>query len=960
MKKTRFHRGILFGFVVFLLVLMAGGVWFFRSQRDVLRAEAEQDLAAISELKVAQIVSWQNDQLAEGREIMRNTFLIDGVSRWMKNRAGRDEKTIRETMQALVDHYGYHDILLVDTTGAIIWSYLRVQDRLESKAEAVLMEVLSNAEPQLSDLYRGESNKKIYISTVLPLVNAQRDTIGGLILQSNAEDFLYPLIQSWPMPSDSAETLLIRPDGDNVLFLNELRHMSDTALNLRIPLTETEVPAVMAVTGRTGVVEGLDYRGVPVIAYIAPIPDSPWFMIAKIDSDEALAVWRRSAVFILVGLLVLVVAATGVASAFWQRSEARHYFKVIQAEAARQHSEERYRTTLLSVGDGVIATDAEGRVELLNPVAEELTGWKESDAKGKHLDVVFRIINEETGKPARNTLDKVIREGRVVGLANHTILISTDGTQWPIADSGAPIRNSEGDVTGMVLVFRDQSMERAAQRALQESEARFRRAVIGAPFPAMIFAEDEELILVNNKWMELTGYIPEEIPTTSDWTEKAYGRRAGLEKSRIDLLYEQGERVEEGEHTIRTKNGGTIDWQFSSVPLGVSEDGKRLILSMAVDVTERKKLLAQYQNLFDSMLSGFAIHEMIFDEYGRPVDYRFLEVNPAFEKITGLEARNIIGKTVLEVLPDTEEEWIQKYGQITKTGNPLRFEQYSVEFNKYFEVAAFRTAENQFASIFTDVTERSEARHKLELHAGELEGIIAERTKELEKAQDEIIQKEKLATMGQLAGGVGHELRNPLGVINNAVHYLKAILPEDDEKTVEYLDVISDEIHKSSKIIADLLSFAKEETIPQKQPVSIAKLVTEVLQGHPAHENVRVDISISDELPLMDVDPHHIEQVLDNLITNAYQAMPDGGDLFISAREVGKKIKLEVKDTGVGIHTQNMEQLFKPLFTTKPRGIGLGLAISKKLVEANGGRIDVQSTEGSGTSFTLTLPIVKK
>jgi PAS domain S-box-containing protein len=149
-----------------------------------------------------------------------------------------------------------------------------------------------------------------------------------------------------------------------------------------------------------------------------------------------------------------------------------------KTEIALNESEQRYRTTMMSVGDGVIATDTEGRVEMMNPVAEKLTGWKESDVVGRTIGDVFNIVNEESRNKVKSPVQRVLNEGLIVGLANHTLLISKDGKEIPIADSGAPIRNEKGDITGVVLVFRDQTQERMALKSLLESEHKFARWMV--------------------------------------------------------------------------------------------------------------------------------------------------------------------------------------------------------------------------------------------------------------------------------------------------------------------------------------------------------------------------------------------------------------------------------------------------------------------------------------------------
>jgi len=257
-----------------------------------------------------------------------------------------------------------------------------------------------------------------------------------------------------------------------------------------------------------------------------------------------------------------------------------------------------------------------------------------------------------------------------------------------------------------------------------------------------------------------------------------------------------------------------------------------------------------------------------------------------------------------------------------------------------------------------DITERRRVEQELEKYSNQLEEMVAERTKALEEAQEELVTKENLAMLGQLAGGMGHQLRNPLGVISNAVYLLKTILPRGNEKAEEYIDVISSEVLKSSKIISDLLTFAQVQATDVKQIAPI-DLVHQVLKSNPSPGNVRVRIRISGSMPDISIDVQQIEQVLGNLITNAYQSIAEDGKVIISAHQKSGFIYFLVKDTGIGIRTEDLSQIFTPLFTTKARGIGLGLAISKRLAEANGGTIEVKSKKGQGSTFTLILPIDK-
>lgn len=260
--------------------------------------------------------------------------------------------------------------------------------------------------------------------------------------------------------------------------------------------------------------------------------------------------------------------------------------------------------------------------------------------------------------------------------------------------------------------------------------------------------------------------------------------------------------------------------------------------------------------------------------------------------------------------------------------------------------------------ILQDITERKQAEKVLQDYAERLEEMMEERIKELKEIQEQLVRKEKLALLGQLAGGVGHELRNPLSVINNAIYYLKFIIPDADEKVTEYLDLIESEVGTAEKIVSDLMDFSRTKPVEREQ-ISISQLVIPVLEKLPPPEGILVSTDLPPDISCVFVDPGQICQILNNLVSNAYQAMPEGGNLYINAFQKQDEIFLKIIDTGCGISEDLMKKIFEPLFTTKKRGIGLGLSITKNLVEANGGRIEIQSKEGQGSMFTVILSVRK-
>jgi len=230
---------------------------------------------------------------------------------------------------------------------------------------------------------------------------------------------------------------------------------------------------------------------------------------------------------------------------------------------------------------------------------------------------------------------------------------------------------------------------------------------------------------------------------------------------------------------------------------------------------------------------------------------------------------------------------------------------------------------------------------------------LEEKTRALELAQEEIVRQERLATLGQLAGGVSHELRNPLGVIRNSVFYLKMVLPED-ERSRKHLAILDREVGTATRIISGMLDFAR--SIPPTQaPTDLNALVRDELERLAIPDSIRVEQALTEGLAPVMADADHIRLLLDNLVSNAIQAMPDGGVLKIETRPLEGGTELNVEDTGIGIPPEHLERIFEPLFTTKSRGIGLGLSLAKRLAESNDGRIRVVSAPGGGSRFTVEL-----
>ena len=580
------HDNRLLVFVLFIvaLFLIVYGFWFYRQQSQTIRMNKINELNSIAELKVNEIMQWRRDRLADIRNFSDNPFINDAFNQWLTT-PDNDEarKAILESFQLLKDSYHYRDIILVDKTGSVSLSLDPQFSALDEYTSNLVSRAIQKNEIFIGDFNRNSENGQVNLDIFAAIQDEQNQPKGVLILRVDPDVYLYPLIQSWPTPSETAETLLIRKDGDQVLFLNLLRHSSALPLTLTIPISSLDIPAVQAVLGYTGEFDGIDYRGEKVMSSIYPIPDSPWFMIAKVNSKEILSDTRDlllRVVFqdILSILLVFVLAA------YIYRDRQRHlYRRLLEKERQLGESQQEAQTTLYSIGDAVISTDSQGQVNRLNPVAEQLTGWTEAEANGLSIEKIFNIVNEQTRLKVENPVNQVLRDGVIIGLANHTLLISKDGTERPISDSGAPIKDLAGNINGVVLVFRDQTRERAVQNELDLLSDTIR----ASQNEIYIFDEiNYRFKFINEGALKNLGYTLDQmnqmtpVDIKPEFTLESYEKHIEpLINNKVTMLVFE---------TVQQRADGSIYPVEVHLQL-INRENERVFLAVINDITNRKK-----------------------------------------------------------------------------------------------------------------------------------------------------------------------------------------------------------------------------------------------------------------------------------------------------------------------------------------------------------------------------------
>ena len=400
-------------------------------------------------------------------------------------------------------------------------------------------------------------------------------------------------------------------------------------------------------------------------------------------------------------------------------------------------------------------------------------------------------------------------------------------------------------------------------------------------------------------------------------------------------------------NTIAIPYIGTFS--LATTLIGLFMDGQQQRFRAEQDLAENEK---KYRELVEMLQEGIWMTDK---------DAVTTFVNPSLAEMLGYSVEEMLGRPLFDFTDSKGKKQAEGFFERRKLGIKERHDSVYLHKNGkrvYTIVEAtpvYDEAGNYAGSLagIQDITDRVKVNQQLEKYSEELESMVEERTKALKDAQGQLIVAEKLSTLGEMAASVGHELRNPLSVIRNAAYLLKSY-SGGDKKLDEYIKMIDTESRNASQIITDLLDYSRIH--PMKSDlIEIPHLIKQVLEKEKPPDILIIEDRVKDGLPKALGNTQQISQIISNLIRNAADAMSDGGNLTISALMKGNRIGLSVKDTGIGIPKKNIHKLFKPLFTTKERGVGLGLTISKRLAELNEAEITVDSKEGKGSMFTLWL-----
>jgi PAS domain S-box-containing protein len=640
--ERRAEWGLVLIFALLSLGIVVGGAFYYRHYERQFRAAAEHQLAAITELKVNELAQYRKERLEDAAIFFHNAAFSGLVRRFFDHPedAGA-QRQIQEWTVKLVATGQYDLVRLLDAQGVNHLSMPAGAPPVSSVVSQRIPEILRLGQVTFQDFHRNEHDQRVYLDILIPLFdepNASRP-LGVFYLRIDPDKYLYPFIQRWPVPSQTAETLLVRRESNDVLFLNELKFRTNAALNLRISLTSNNMPAVKAVLGQQGIVDGTDYRGAPVLAALRAVPDSPWFLVARIDTTEVFAPMRARLWQVVVMICVLIFGSAACVGLVWRQQQSRFLEAQYKSAAALLRDEARFHS-LASILQHP-ATNVQEFLDFALNEAITLTGSKIGYIYFYHADRKEFVLNtwskdvmkeckiqnpqtcyelDKTGiwgeavrqrKPiilndfqAEHPLKKGYPEGHARLDKYLTVPVFSGGEIVAVvAVANKAVDYDEADVTQLQLLM-DAVWTMLERRQAEEKLRQLSTAVEQSPASIVITNPAGNIEYVNPKFVQVTGYTSAE----------ALGKNPRILKSgekSPEAYRELWETISagkewNGEFHNKTKNG-ELYWEIASIS-PIRDPAGRVTHYVAVkeDITARKQTEAERDKLIQDLQEALA------------------------------------------------------------------------------------------------------------------------------------------------------------------------------------------------------------------------------------------------------------------------------------------------------------------------------------------------------------------
>lgn len=983
---------LLLVFVALVVGISVSGAFYYIGIARDFRLGVERQLSSIADLKVRQLTVWRAERLGDGKSLFRNRAFTSLTRRLLARPSDADaRRQLQSWLGNFAQIYDYDQVRLMDAQGGTRFSVPAQVGLPSAVTQRTATEVLQKGQIIFQDMYRNERDNSIYLEIFVPVLDEQRPRrpLGVVTLRINPSIFLFPFIQQWPVHSGSAETLILRRDGNDALFLNALRFHADAALSLRVPIDRHEVPAAMALSGREGILNGIDYRDVPVVSALRRIPESPWFLVAKVDVAEAFAPLKDRRWQVILALSICLFGAAATVALFWWQTQLRLTRERLGIEADRAN----LSAIVESSDDAIISKDTHGVIQSWNRGAERLYGYGAPEMIGSPFDI---LIPPELAAEESKLLAKIWRRDIVENY--ETERVAKDGRRIPVSLSLSPIYDSAGAIAGASSIARDITLRRQ-ENAIQQARLRLLEfsashgldellqqtldevcAITGSTvgFYHLVAANQQALVL--HAWSTRT---VKEFCTAegkgSHYDLASAGVWADCIRQRTAVIYNDYAALSERRGL---PPGHAPVERLLSVPifrndlivavLGVGNKATdytaadqalvTFMADVAWELADRKLTEGlmhasetRYRRLFEAARDGILILDA---ETGMVVD-----VNPFMVELLGLSREAFLGRAVWELgfLKDIVanrdnfaelqlKEYVRYEDLALESHDGGRHE---VEFVSNVYLVDGRKV---IQCNIRDISERVRAQKEIHQLNVTLERRVAERTAALDASNTEL---------EAFSYSVSHDLRAPLRSIDG---FSRIVMDDYHDKLDadgrDHLTRIRAAAKQMGRLIDDLLKLARvSRAALHRERVDLSALaravVAELRQSEPGRV---VDVVVQGDL-MARGDPTLLRVALDNLLGNAWKftGKRDAAHIVFGAQQQDGETTYFVRDDGAGYDPTYADKLFGAFqrlhSTAEFSGTGIGLATVQRIIRRHGGRIWAEGQVNLGATFFFTLGV---
>jgi len=706
------------------LLIIIGAYYLYDDEYKTTLAEKQAQLKSVAQMKLKQIEIWYNERNGDAKVFGNSPFFTMGVKKFLDNKNNKElANDILHRMKTFVEVYDYEDMILVDINGNKVLDVGDSNDTIDEQTIEFVSFAIAEKRVVFSDFYYCELHDAIHYDIITPLYGRQGEPFGAFILRVNPENILFPIIETWPIPTETAETILIRNEGDSLRYMTKLRKSTNERYHKTKSILLSDLPSVKAASGEKGHIEGIDYSGSSVLAFVADVPNTRWILITKIDKSEAFSEFKERMLFS--GLFILILLGTVIFGVSYQnRSQQRNFYREMYEK------EVLYQAALKEKEQLLLETQAIAKVGGWEFDAVTLEGaWTEETARihdlepgdPTNVEIWLNFFVNGSRQIIERAVDEAIKYGKPYDLELE--MISAKGKQKWVRTIAHPVV-IDGKVVRVRGTIQDITDFKRVQLELIESREEL-AITLNSIGDGVITTDRNGIITgINPVAGKLVGYPKDEVigmPFDEVFRIIDASTREKID-SPVGRVLMTGEVIELSNHTLLlSRDGREINISDSAAPIMDIDKDIRGVVLVFSDVTQayetRQRLREseeKFRLLFENMLEGFALYEIILDNDGNPIDYVFIEVNPEFEKMTGLVAKEILGKRVSEVIPGVEQFWIDTYGKVAITGQTCKFENYARAIGKYFDVWAYSPKKGYFATIISDITKRKNAEYALE------------------------------------------------------------------------------------------------------------------------------------------------------------------------------------------------------------------------------------------------------